>query len=135
MPINSIVPLLGAIDVNLMLTVTLSGLLIVFCMLTLLTIVFRLFGLTVDLLSGKGSKKPKMPPAPAPVPVVRASESLPVIQEESEGLSDELIAVIAAAIAACDPSAHYVIRSVKRTATASRPAWNAAGVFDNTRPF
>ena len=138
MHLNSIAPVLAAIDVGQMLNVTVSGLLIVFAVLILLTLIFRLFGVVVDAMSGKGTKKEKnapVAPAPVPVPVKAAPAVVPAASSDAGQISDEIIAIIAAAIAAYDPSSSYAIRSVKRVAASSRPAWNAAGVFDNTRPF
>ena len=134
MPVNSIVPVLGAINYGQMLNVTVSGLLIVFSVLVILTLIFRLFGLITDISGGKSERKQKnVPPPPAPVPVpVKAA---PAATSDAGIVSDEIIADIAAAIAAYDSSGSYTIRSVKCVAASSRPAWHAAGVLDNTRPF
>ena len=52
-----------------------------------------------------------------------------------EGIPEEVVAVIAAAVAACDSSGTGKrIKSIKK-ANGGRSAWANAGVLDNTRPF
>ena len=66
--------------------------------------------------------------APAPVPAAPA----PVV---SGGVSDEVVAVIAAAVAAMAPEGNrYAVRRVSRV-RGERPVWAAAGIAENTRPF
>lgn len=52
------------------------------------------------------------------------------------GISDEVVAVIAAAIAAMSADGKsYSIRSIKKSRNGTRPVWAAAGLQENTRPF
>ena len=53
-----------------------------------------------------------------------------------QGISNEVLAVIAAAVASMGSAAgvRYAVRSVRREETA-RPAWRSAGVYENSRPF
>ncbi len=106
--------------------VTLIGLSIVFAALILL--ICCIYGLSFILRAitgaGKAEKKeaapaPKAEPAaaPAPAPVV---EEAPAVEEaaedEGEYVTDpQIIAVIAAAISACDANTRFVVRSVKRS--------------------
>lgn len=109
----------------------LIGLVVVFAVLLLLTFLFWLFGKVAG-----GSEKSKAAPA-SPVarqPVVSAAPTAPVV---SDGVSDEVVAVIAAAVAAMsDGETRYAIRRIRPAGTkGTRPAWAAAGLLDNTRPF
>ena len=53
----------------------------------------------------------------------------------TSGISDEVVAVIAAAVASMAPEGKkYAVRSVSRTRT-ERPVWAAAGIAESTRPF
>lgn len=62
------------------------------------------------------------------------AEKAPTAQVASEGLSDEVVAVISAAVYSMYGSKEKVrIMSIKRRG--SRSAWANAGVADNTRPF
>lgn len=65
-------------------------------------------------------------------PVQAASAPLPVI---NNGISDEVIAVIAAAVASMAPEGKkYTVRSVNRVRS-QRPVWAVAGLAESTRPF
>lgn len=110
----------------------LIGVLVVFSVLVLLTLIFRLFG----LFSGvKSAKKP----------VETTSDELPgellaavagAIAAESDEISDEVVAVIAAAICAMsDGNTRYAIRRITPVDNAARSAWSTAGVLQNTQPF
>lgn len=51
------------------------------------------------------------------------------------GVSDEIVAVIAAAVASMAPEGkQYRVKSVSRVRS-QRPVWAAAGLAENTRPF
>ena len=107
--------------------VMLIGMLIVFFGLIILICLIKLMSIVVGALTGK--KKEKAAPAPAPVVV---PEPVAEAAAEETGLeSDELIAVITAALAAFnkDGSKTLVVRSVRRAA-AKTPAWAKAGRAD-----
>ena len=103
---------------------TLIGLLIVFAALIILIFCISLLGKIMAIFTKKPEEKKAAPapaPAPAPVaaPVVEAAPAAePAVEEaaeEGEVVTDpQIIAVIAAAIAACDANTKLVIRSVKR---------------------
>lgn len=117
----------------LMLVMTICGILVVFTLLILLIIVIGLFGNVASI----GTKKPKdksakkadKPAAPAAAAPVAAAPAM-----STAGVPDEIIAVIAAAVAALDDGHAYAIRSVRRSQE-GRPAWSMAGLMENTRPF
>ena len=107
--------------------VMLIGLLIVFFGLVILICLIKLMSIIVGALTGK--KKEQAAPAPAPVIV---PEPVAEAAAEETGLeSDELIAVITAALAAFnkDGNKTLVVRSVRRAA-AKTPAWAKAGRAD-----
>lgn len=107
--------------------VMLIGLLIVFFGLIILICLIKLMSIIVGALTGK--KKEQAAPAPAPVVV---PEPVAEAAAEETGLeSDELIAVITAALAAFnkDGNKTLVVRSVRRAA-AKTPAWARAGRAD-----
>ena len=109
------------------------GLLVVFAVLLALTGIFYLFGFVMDKASApKKSKKEAQAPAKvAAAPA--ASAPAPVVQE---GISGEVVAAIAAAVAMMAPEGkRYAVKSVARANGNGRSAWAAAGVADNTRPF
>ncbi|MCI8320808.1 MAG: hypothetical protein HFH02_07005 [Dorea sp.] len=116
----------------------LTGIVVVFGVLVLLTAVFILFGKIMVAL--KGGKK--TPPVAAPVPVAKpaAPAAKPVEISTPEESTTELIAVISAAVAAMaakDGSA-YQIRSVRRSgdrSSGARPIWATAGLMDSVSPF
>jgi len=58
----------------------------------------------------------------------------PVIED---GISDEVVAVIAAAIASMsDGETRYAVRSIKKTRNVGgRPVWAMAGIRENTTSF
>lgn len=107
--------------------VMLIGMLIVFFGLIVLICLIKLMSIIVGALTGK--KKEQAAPAPAPVVV---PEPVAEAAAEETGLeSDELIAVITAALAAFnkDGNKTLVVRSVRRAA-AKTPAWAKAGRAD-----
>jgi sodium pump decarboxylase gamma subunit len=120
------------------LSVVLTGLTVVFLGLILLIIFVWLMGKIFDAIKDSKNKakaekeaaaKPAAnAPAPAPAPV-----SAPAIENE-DGISDEIIAVIAAAVASMGS---YAVKSVKKAPAKSsrRTAWGAQGVSESTRAF
>ena len=74
----------------------------------------------------KKAKKPAATAAPKPAPI-----PVPVVEAEPEEDEGELIAVIAAAVAAAmeaageENASGFVVRSIRRVSNA--PAWNRAG--------
>ena len=111
------------------------GFLVVFAVLLALTGIFYLFGFVMD--KSNAPKKPKKeaqaPAKVAAAPAASASVPAPVVQE---GISGEVVAAIAAAVAMRAPDGkRYAVKSVARVNGNGRSAWAAAGVADNTRPF
>ena len=97
--------------------VALIGMIIVFMGLTILIVILSIMGKvfqSIDKSKAAKAAAAAPAPAPAPAPVVEAA---PVAEESSVVDDAELIAVIAAAIAAYDNSGkNLVVRKVRRVA-------------------
>lgn len=123
------------------------GFTVVFIGLILLVAFFSIMGLIFKVVSKSSGKK-------AEKKVVKAekkknSEKKTVVAEKKEesvsapepviedGISDEIVAVIAAAIASMsDGETRYAVRSIKKTRNVSgRPVWAMAGIRENTSSF
>lgn len=119
-------------NIDLMWSTLVTGLVVVFLILILLVIVLWALGKVMNI-----KRKPK---EAAPKAEPQKSEAAPaqaVIEDEFEEDDSEIIAVIAAAVAAYGESEgkQYRVASVKRKEKAVRSNWSAAGVAENTRPF
>lgn len=119
--------------------VVLTGFVVVFAMLILLIFIIKIYSAIVQKAQSAGSnskkgkknkdEKPAEKPAAAPAPVVTASAA-------TDGISDEIVAVISAAVATMYGSSEKArIKSIKKSSDGGRSAWAKAGVLDNTRPF
>lgn len=119
--------------------VVLTGFVVVFAMLVLLIFIIKIYSAIVQKAQNVGSnskkgkknkdEKPAEKPAAAPAPVVTASAA-------TNGISDEVVAVISAAVATMYGSSEKSrIKSIKKSSDGGRSAWAKAGVLDNTRPF
>ena len=124
-------------------SVVLTGLAVVFLALLLLIFVFKLF----SLIFSRKPKPKKVKKAKAvkqdqevkqsTLPTVAATvEENAITPPENDGISEEIIAVISAAIAAISASSGKKLKllSVKASGS-SRKLWAQAGLNDNTRPF
>ena len=132
---------------ELMLVLTVTGLFVVFAVLVLLTLLFLFYGKLLDRINESKKKKdarkisagsaavepPKKISEKKPEAVKRAvtKESAPASESDS-GIPEEIIAVIAAAVASLD--GNYVVKSVKRT-RGGVSAWRQAALSENTRRF
>lgn len=123
------------------------GFTVVFIGLVLLVLFFSIMGLIFKAVSNASAKKEnnKKPKS------IKGSDkkALPVTDKKTEatalsqapaiedGISDEVVAVIAAAVAAMsDGETRYSVRSIKKSHNAGgRPVWAMAGIRDNTSPF
>ncbi|MBO7218224.1 MAG: OadG family protein [Clostridia bacterium] len=122
-------------DWSLGINVTITGLVVVFGMLLLLVVVLYLFGAFFDKTPKK--EKPvqeKVEKKPAP----KANTIAPAVTSNNpNAVSDEIVAVIAAAVASMYEGSNVkpVIRRITKTGNRTRPAWTSAGIFENTRSF
>ena len=113
----------------------LAGFVVVFVVLILLIVIVTLYGKIITSIQNRGKKNKTMteePSRPEPAAVVTKAEEAEI--DDDGAISDEIIAVIAAAVdAVCGEKPHRV-KSVRKSRN-TRSAWSRAGVLDNTRPF
>lgn len=120
--------------------VILTGFVVVFSVLLLLILIIKLYSTIVQKAQQSGKKKKEKikvkedtpsVSAPAAAPVVSASS----VQSVQDGVTDEVVAVISAAVATMYGSSGKArINSIKKS-NSGRSAWANAGILDNTRPF
>lgn len=113
-------------QVQLSLTVLLTGFAIVFIMLIALTIIIKGYGSVINRIQNKLDGKPDSP-AQA---VTRGT--VPAVQE---GIPAEVVAAISAAVYMMYGTSAGQIKSIRRAAQPNRSAWRMAGLLENTRPF
>lgn len=115
------------------LSVVLTGLTVVFVTLILLIAFVWLMGKIFEAIGKSRSEKveEKAAHAKSAAPV-HVSAPAPVVED---GISDEVVAVIAAAVASV--SGGFAVKSIKKASpkTSRRGAWGAQGVSENTRVF
>ena len=122
----------GTDPASISLTVLLTGLIVVFLVLICLTFIIYLAGAVVHKALGK--KKAPAPEknipalAPAPVALVEA----PAVED---GISEEVVAAIAAAVYCVEGAPLSAVKSIKRSRSNARSAWGMAGLIENTKPF
>ena len=124
-------------NIDLMWSTLITGLVVVF--LILLILVAILWGMG-KLLNIKIKKKPKAAQAAAPAAPIKVAPAPAPVEAEEEYYDEddsEIIAVIAAAIAAYGEAEgkQYRIASVRKRDRSQRSSWSAAGISENTRPF
>lgn len=124
------------IDFTLAGAVIITGLVVVFIALMGLWLLVWLFGKLFVAISSKPTQSQPKSEAPKPAaPKASASTAVKNAMVVEDGISDEIVAVIAAAVAAMGGAAGgFALRSVKRVREA-RSAWAAAGLMQNTQPF
>lgn len=105
----------------------LIGLVVVFGVLAMLTCIIWMFGFIARAASRK--QKPATPSVAVQQPV-----AAPVVED---GIPEEVVAVIAAAVAAMSGDGKtYAVRRISAARTVgARPVWAAAGLAENTQPF
>ena len=119
-------------DMGQVLAIVFTGLTIVFIALVILIIFVSIMG---NLLNAK-KDKPSEPDKKQDSDAKKNTKSLPAPVVE-DGISDEIIAVISAAVAAMSDSStgsSFVIRGIKKSKV-GRPVWSMAGIQENTRSF
>lgn len=116
------------------LTVLLTGLIVVFLVLICLTFIIYLYGSIVHkALNKKKAPAPKKKDAaPTPALVPAAPVTAPVIED---GISEEVVAVIAAAVYYMEGTPLSSVKSIRRSRSNTRSAWGMAGLIENTKPF
>ena len=126
-------------EVILALQVLLTGFVVVCAVLFLLIAIRKIYGTIVyNIETGaKKSKKEKTEQNSKATSVVQPPiNAVPLKpQVQNDGIEEEIVAVIAAAVAAMYGSENKVkIKSISKS-PASRSNWAMAGILDNTKPF
>ncbi len=119
--------------------VILTGFVVVFAVLLLLIMIIKIYSAIVSKAQSTGlrtKKKSAVPDKPksAETKVKIVREQQPA-EAQTDGIPEEVIAVISAAVATMYGGKDKVrIKSVKKSGS-KRSAWANAGVIENTRPF
>lgn len=113
-------------QVQLSLTVLLTGLAIVFIVLIALAFIIKRYGSAVSKLQDQLGGKPN-----SPVSAVSRG-AVPAVQE---GIPEEVVAAISAAVYMMYGTSSTQIKSIRRAAQQNRSAWRMAGLLENTQPF
>lgn len=130
---KTLIPAAEEMTLSYVTAVVITGLTVVFLGLVILILFVWAFG---KIFTRKNAKpaQPKPAAAPTPKPAAPAAAPKPVADDNQ----DEVIAVIAAAVAAMGASEGktYKLRSVKAVKNKpSRSAWSMAGIQNDTTPF
>ncbi len=131
-------------DWGLALSTTATGLIVVFAVLIILIFAVFLLGKVMTMMERKPAKSKKEKKSKKTKDSVSAPPTQPLVQEpivisspkSDEGIGLDVVAAITAAVSMMLSAEDkpFRIKSIKR-AKDTRPAWNAAGIQENTRPF
>lgn len=123
--------------VTLSLTILLTGLVVVFLVLIILTWIIKIYGTIVYNATNKSQKTKPVEKVQEPVaaPAAPAAPASSAVNAVEEGIPGEIVAAIAAAVYCTEGAPASAIKSIRRSRSASRSAWGMAGVMENTRPF
>ncbi len=123
-------------------SVVITGIAVVFVALILLIGLVWCYGKIFEAVNAKAAAKAeaeaaqKAAEAAKAAPAVKAAPAAPVVED---GIEEEVVAVISAAIAAygAQTGKKLAVRSIKASggAPSGRNAWGAAGLAEATRPF
>lgn len=128
---NTLFPMTENLNASFVTAVVITGLCVVFLGLVILILFVWAFGKLF-------SRKKKKPEAAPDIPKAEPVKVKPVNTAPSSADDDEIIAVIAAAVAAMGKAdgKTYRIKSVRADKNrSSRSAWSLAGLQNNTNPF
>lgn len=115
--------------------VVLTGFVVVFAVLILLIVIIKIYSGIVSAAQQGGKKKTKVAEKPKEAPAVTTPVSVAPAPVADDGVNEEVIAVISAAVATMYGSPEKArIKSIKKS-SGGRSAWANAGLLDNTRPF
>lgn len=120
-------------------TILLTGFVVVFAVLFMLIAIVKIYGTIVYNLQNKSQsqKQAKQQNDNTTNAVVLSGAAAAAIpQASNDAISEEIIAVIAAAVDSIYGSAsQHRIKSIKKADSNGRSSWGMAGIMDNTRPF
>lgn len=114
--------------INLALTVLLSGLIVVFFALIVLTFIIKGYGKVINKILNTSILK-------APKKQNEKEEIAEASYKKDDKITNETIAAISAAVYSIYGYSHkiYSVKRIKHYP--NRSIWNVAGTFENTRPF
>ena len=123
-----------------MAVITCSGILIVFVILLLLIFIFYTYGgIFKAVTASKEKKAAAKKAADDALKAQQTASAAPAAPAPADDgtIPGEIIAVIAAAVAALGDGKKYTVKKVSRAQrqTGERSAWAASGIYENTRPF
>lgn len=122
-------------NMDLALIVLLTGMVVVFAALIVLTYVIKGYGMIItSITSGSKKKKAEAQAAKKAVEKAAAKPAAPAAPAVQEGIPGEVIAAIAAAVNYTYGAGTHTIRAVRRVPQ-NRSAWGSAGLAESTRPF
>lgn len=122
-------------NMDLALIVLLTGMVVVFAALIVLTYVIKGYGMIItSITSGSKKKKAEAQAAKKAVEKAAAKPAAPAAPAVQEGIPGEVIAAIAAAVDYTYSAGTHTIRAVRRVPQ-NRSAWGSAGLAESTRPF
>ncbi len=122
-------------NITLSLTILLTGFAVVFAVLLILIGIIKAYGTAVYKIQNKHQMKKITRNADLPKAVREPEIEAPVTEEIDEENSDELIAVISAAVYSMVDSPKNIRIKGIRKAPSRTNAWRNAGISDNVRPF
>ena len=122
-------------------SVVITGMSVVFIGLVLLVLFVSIYGGLFNKANQKKKEKQEAEKQAAEAEKAKKTENKPVqpavnAPAVTDGIEEEIVAVIAAAVAAIGEKSgkKLVVKSIKRSVS-QRDPWAAAGLVDNTRPF
>ncbi len=124
------------IDWGFSLAVVITGLVVVFAVLVILVLLCSIMGSVFKSMNSKKDSKPEAPKPEKKAEISRTAAPMkaaaPVVEA---GIPGEVVAAISAAVSCMMGSNQaFAVRKISR-AKGGRPAWNAAGIAENTHPF
>ena len=126
-------------QVQLSLTVLLTGLVIVFVMLVVLTYIIKGYGVVVRKIETKMESKqvgiPSVHPSMTASASIAPKVAIASASVAEAGISAEVVAAISAAVYMMYGTSAGPVASIRRAAQPNRSAWRMAGILENTRPF
>lgn len=115
--------------------VILTGFVVVFAVLFLLIGIIKIYSIIITKVMNTGVKKKQAKSEEVKAVSSASVVTTPTAPAVQDGVSEEVVAVISAAVATMyGSSAKARIKSIKKS-NSGRSAWANAGVLDNTRPF
>ena len=114
-----------------------TGMFVVFLVLLMLILLVTLMGRIMQGTNRKDTKSKPVPDAVQKVPAPLAQPAAPAVQRVEDGIEEETVAVISAAIACMMEEkgvSSFRLKSISRSKK-SRSVWGMAGISENTRPF